>query len=127
MDDKETLRESIINFPTAKLANEKGFPKLNIGDGYSTDGKYADDMFFGTIAYEAPTQAILAKWLRDKHHLHIELIWDLNFGLHWYCVITKIGDLGFKLDLYDVNEKNKILVPEKAFEQGLQAALNLIP
>jgi hypothetical protein len=68
---------SVVSFEVAKLAQEKGFPLLGYGFGYTEKGTVADPMF-SAIVCEAPTQDQVRTWLRDVHnlHAHVEPVWS---------------------------------------------------
>ena len=123
------MREELINFETAKLAKEKGFNHLKAN-------VYGDNMAYDTGIEEgklivsgnalnyilAPTQALLQKWLREVHNIHVNPIpYSITFKETVYrCRITYFED---KM------EQNKYIglsIYENAFEIGLQEALKLI-
>lgn len=70
--------------------------------------------------YEAPTQSLLQKWLREVHNIHVWLIpaSDTTYRA-WYS--NKL-----ELDLIKTNHTESFLVYEEALETGLQEALKLI-
>ncbi len=116
------MQETIITFETAKLANQKGLPKLNTPHGYSIDGKYADDIYFGKIEYEAPTQSILQKFLREVHNIHIVIEHDSD---NYYYVIQGLNDVNIKT--IDSSEHGNVYKNyEDCLEISLQEALKLI-
>jgi hypothetical protein len=100
------MTENIVLFETAKLAKEKGFNELCKLKYYNTygrfetiygSGKYHDDILgeewvdgkqgvlldnrpnlFPNDEFNAPTQSLLQKWLRETHQLDIEIetVWE---------------------------------------------------
>ena len=78
------MEDTRVTFETAKLAKEKGF-KWKSKKGYLENGSlgvshYSDycenDNEDYPTKYSAPTQSLLAKWLRKEHGIHIELLID---------------------------------------------------
>ena len=82
------MTEQIITFETAKLAKEKGYINGTIirwcdnVEGMvpvlETRAKSLYTPFFENNKevcheYEAPTQSMLQKWLREVHNIHIEI------------------------------------------------------
>ena len=72
------MEEQLITFETAKLAKEKGFPKLEvngypkIATGYTKEG-IETIVMDRSYYYQAPTQSLLQKWLREKHNIEIQI------------------------------------------------------
>ena len=132
------MEDTRINFETAKLAKEKGFPqetnRLEI-PYYNYKGEFKGDVSDWRIRkylrgedtsdiefVSAPTQSLLAKWLRERYNIH---------------VTSQIGNLDFISTYhYDIRyiDKNKFICKvkgnfktyEEAYEIGLQEALKLI-
>ena len=134
------MEEQLISFETAKLAKEKGFPQLDcqsyllvnfiecvtldildqsvnlltIGDliGYKVNNK--------TVS--APTQSLLQKWLREKHHLIIIVAYQYEHDStpYSYWIYKKFQSLPINQWVNDLNTY------EEALEVGLQEALKLI-
>ena len=132
------MEDTRITFETAKLAKEKGFPqepnRLKI-PYYNYKGEFKGDVKDWLRKYlrkedtsdvesvSAPTQSLLAKWLREVHNLHI----SINVGLPhkapimYYSNVIKFGKhhkSKFKSEFYKTYEE--------AYEIGLQEALKLI-
>lgn len=120
------MEEQIITLETAKLAKEKGFD-LKIRQHYK-----GSELIFNGILYNfnnpeeqkqwnielnsAPTQSLLAKWLREKHNIHIfiKLRSENNYEYYRYKQIDNyLKDNGFK-------------TYEEALEIALQRALESI-
>ena len=94
-------------------------------DGINVTDDNTDEGYF----LLAPTQSLLAKWLREKHNIHIELIMD-GWGnddcvndefLCYRCFIWQVGKPRPK-HTEDLGAGEY----EKIFEIGLQEALELI-
>ena len=64
----------------------------------------------------APTQSLLAKWLREKHNIHLIVYKNINIDGYDWCYITTDG----------ITNINSYKTYEEALEAGLQEALKLI-
>ena len=64
----------------------------------------------------APTQSLLAKWLREKHNIHLIAYKNINIDGYDWCYITTDG----------ITNINSYKTYEEAYEIGLQEALKLI-
>ena len=132
------MKENSVGFFVAKLAKEKGFPqetnRLEI-PYYNYKGEFKGDVSDWRVRkyirgedtsdiefVSAPTQSLLAKWLRERYNIH---------------VTSQIGNLDFiNTYHYDIRyiDKNKFICKvkgnfktyEEALEAGLQEALKLI-
>lgn len=70
-----------------------------------------------------PTQALLQKWIRDMHNLHIEISWELH--MKWFYQISKA--LYTELDSIIVDSYDEGFDSyENCLEAGLYNALQLI-
>lgn len=58
------MKEQLISFETAKLANEKGF---------KFDWQINFDIFDDSLFINSPTQSLLQKWLREEKKIHISV------------------------------------------------------
>ena len=88
------MEDTLISAETAQLAKEKGF------------NHFHSKSLLGDM--NLATQSLLQKWLRDVHHIDIELIKLLN----------KWTDRNMKMPLFNTYEE--------ALEESLQYALMLI-
>ena len=133
------MEDTRINFETAKLVKEKGFPqetnRLEI-PYYNYKGEFKGDVSDWRIRrylrgedtsdiefVSAPTQSLLAKWLREEHNLHINIS-SLSMNCFSF-MLEKLNDTGTTLcggHLGKINYKTY----EEAYEIGLQEALKLI-
>lgn len=124
------MKEKLIDFETAVLAQKKGF---DWGCNYywPDDVKVKEPLYnsdkcnwnYETNQYAAPTQSLLQKWLREKYHLHITINMGipLNCNIMFYSNIIKFGKehkSKFRSIFYHTYEE--------ALETGLQEALKLI-
>lgn len=138
-----TLEEQRISFETARLAKERGFD-WEVLVWYSENGESIDMLseFDGFMlptwtnsykdsGYAGATQALLQKWLRDVHKIHV----------HMYSIHLQDGS-GYKwsVDVYNLKkltEEEYIVMTghaltdgikdtyEEALEMGLNAALRI--
>lgn len=125
------MEDTLIKFETAKLAKEKGFPqepnKLKI-PYYNYKGEFKGDVKDWLRKYlrkedtsdvesvSAPTQSLLAKWLREEHNIHLIAYKNINIDGYDWCYITTDG----------ITNINSYKTYEDAYEKGLQEALKLI-
>lgn len=113
------MEEQLIEYKTALLAKEKGF---NI----HRNKYYYDDLKEKSMSmiydyknpnhYCCPTQALLQKWLRDNHNIHIFIKLKSENNYEYYCykqIDSYLKDNGFK-------------TYEEALEIALQKALESI-
>ncbi len=131
------MEDTLITFETAKLAKEKGFPqepnKLKI-PYYNYKGEFKGDVKDWLRKYlrkedtsdvesvSAPTQSLLAKWLREKHNIHVtSQIGNLDFINTYHYEIRYIDKNKFTCKV-----KGNFKTYEEAYEIGLQEALKYI-
>ena len=131
-------------FETAKLAKEKGFnwecsnyytnketknPKEGFSDCYWGDNRKNDwnslisEPYepFSTNPISAPSQSLLAKWLREKHGIHVEVTFDAWNNEKYEVSICQKGNKDLDFDVM-----GNFDTFEQAYEKGLQEALKLI-
>ena len=132
------MEDTRVTFETAKLAKEKGFfqetnrleiPYYNYKGEFKGDvsdwrirkyirGENTSDIEFAS----APTQSLLAKWLREQHNIYVtSQIGNLDFINTYHYEIRYIDKNKF---MCKVNGNFKTY--EEALEIGLQKALKLI-
>ena len=113
------MEDTRITFETAKLAKEKGFIIKTKYSWYVPDNskpiieKHKPD---GLYYLSCPTQSLLAKWLREKHNIHLIAYKNINIDGYDWCYITTDG----------ITNINSYKTYEEALEIGLQEALKLI-
>ena len=132
------MKENTVTFQVAKLAKEKGFPQepnRRKVPYYNYKGEFNGDVTDFLRKYlreedtsdvesvSAPTQSLLAKWLREEHNLHITINVGLphNRFIMYYSNVIKFGKhhkSKFKSEFYKTYEE--------AYKIGLQEALKLI-
>ena len=115
------MEDTRITFETAKLAKKKGFLKEWADLAYKKDDQklYGDTGIY--TDYPAPTQSLLAKWLREEHEIDILVQRAFSNGIKKY-ILTPCFDKPI-VKGYQSVEKNNY---EEAYEVGLQEALKLI-
>ena len=120
------IEEQYVTFETAKLAKEKGFdesvrkyftPK---GDNTFINYFYLSTKYLHGIA--RPTQSLLARWLREKHDLSVE-VYATASGFAW-CVCA--GHEGIPLVSPGDCDEDDPDTYEASKEIALQKALELI-
>ena len=125
------MQEQIVTYETAILAKEKGFPqepnRLKI-PYYNYKGEFKGDVKDWLRKYlrkedtsdvksvSAPTQSLLAKWLREEHNIHLIAYKNINIDGYDWCYITTDG----------ITNINSYKTYEEAYEIGLQEALKQI-
>lgn len=135
------MDETLISLETAKLAKEKGFNEPTRGfiePVYNETHEFFDDTVLYVYSgykplkehhkileegwYLAPTQALLQKWIREKHKIHIDIGWQ-PFGenLSWWFLTSKLGE-----EIWEFETLNNFDTYEEALEAGLYEALTLL-
>ena len=120
------ITEQYVSFETAKLAKEKGFNEpcrhyyLNGAKEVNNETIMIYDLPYPYNStdknyFAAPTQSLLARWLREKHKLFIEVTVDS-------IRLIREGDS----TKYYTNNKEEFRSYEEAMEAGLQDALKLL-
>ena len=115
------MEDTIITFETAKLAKKKGFNEIcqyyyEIFDKPITLQRMPCSNSEGYEQPTAPTQSLLAKWLREEHNIHLIAYKNINIDGYDWCYITTDG----------ITNINSYKTYEEAYEIGLQEALKLI-
>lgn len=123
------IEEQYVSFETAKLAKEKGFDiptrygfserrslvRVDTSDNWNQDKEL----------YSRPTQSLLARWLREKHNMCIEIL-STAYGFIWFISNTDSGTCRYCSNDIGPFEAEAYNTYEKAMENGLQYALNLL-
>ena len=125
------MEDTRITFETAKIAKEKRFPQepnRRKVPYYNYKGEFNGDVTDFLRKYlreedtsdvesvSAPTQSLLAKWLREEHNIHLIAYKNINIDGYDWCFITTDG----------ITNINSYKTYEEAYEIGLQEALKLI-
>ena len=130
------MEDKLVSLETAKLAKEKGFPQepnRRKVPYYNYKGEFNGDVTDFLRKYlreedtsdvesvSAPTQSLLAKWLREEHEIDILVQRAFSNGIKKY-ILTPCFDKPI-VKGYQSVEKNNY---EYAYEIVLQEALKLI-
>lgn len=136
------MKDVIVSFNVAKLAKEKGFNEETLhfytkpnSKIFGIDEKNRNYLIknipkklytFGehTVLrienlFNAPSQSILQKWLRDVHNLHI----DVCFLDHVFGYFFKITDMKTNTE---TEAMGRFKIYEDALEEALQKTLELL-
>ena len=129
------MEDTRVTFETAKLAKEKGFyqePNRRKVPYYNYKGEFNGDVTDFLRKYlreedtsevesvSAPTQSLLAKWLREEYNIIVLVDYEGIDGYYYKFYSYKEGNKN-----YDASDKNYNTY-EEALEAGLQEALKLI-
>lgn len=135
------MKEDLVTKETAKLAKEKKFRELcNSAYSEDLDGIVTTEInngylfFNGSLSDEvdgytsAPTQALLKKWLWEKHKIFLSLSGSFYISGGPKCDGFRCYITNFNTGETDSVPKNSKLkeTPEEALELGLQEALKLV-
>lgn len=120
---------SITEYITTKI--DKDYPEGGGSFGWKKGELEGDEGYFRNfdsgsdysnknyIMYARPTQTVLAKWLREKHGIHVEIYCNAS---GWGYILTKLNGTTIKEIMDDVFFETA----EIACEKGLELALNMI-
>lgn len=115
------ITEQHVDFGTAKLLAEAGFNepcKTVYIDATGWDGK--GDVLDGQSRWDIPTQSLAARWLREKHRIHVAVT-PSNKAWYWELRTT---DGAF---IAGSAQRNPTFPTyEEALEAGLREALDFI-
>ena len=136
------IEESYVSFDTAKLLKEAGFNvpcrgiyrayRIGISVFHEYNRKSAkDDLCRNAVdgfqyEYLAPTQALAARWLREKHRIVVDVTFippSVN-GDVWQYFIGEMDDMVWEGDFDPSDRRYKTY--EEALEEGLKRGLELI-
>lgn len=122
------MKEQLITFETAELANKKGFDWIISDDKFYDYSGQLDFTFQGyregvteNGRTPAPTQSLLQKWLYEKHTIWVQSNPEFNanemMGINVSISSWRFPFISVKYGGYDVYE---------GLEIGLQEALKLL-
>lgn len=129
------MEETLISYPTAVLAKEKGFKEptecfYSPGGQRNTSAYYEStprngepDLWFSGDEFEctAPTQSFLQKWLREVHRFQVHV----QFNLHYFWQV-KVEDIRYPPEEGEVRQEvdTKWIVHDyETYEQAMEAGL----
>ena len=119
------IEEEYVSFETAKLAKGKGFEEpckyfyAEVLDKAIKWECVGDIISTKKNEFLCPTQSLLARWLREKHNIHV----CVGFCVIWRYVIIPITD---KITADWSTSKKDYSTYDDAMEEGLKEALKLI-
>ena len=132
------IEEDYVSVETARLLKEKGFDE-EVKSYYSYDSEFKiydfqeDDRWdtpndWGEYYLSAPTLQMVRKWLKEKHHLHIEIRITNNsisgmvniVKYYWVMCYTETGRWCDESTVYTVKVFDK---SEQAEEDAIRHAL----
>jgi hypothetical protein len=119
------MEEELISFGTAKLAKEKG---CDIKGNCIYIGDKDVDLIqnYGTINkdyWQAPTQSLLQKWLREEHNLRVE-VQSLIDSTYAYSIYQVLQNNSYCKEI--IFKQTESCIYKEALEVGLKHALKLI-
>lgn len=93
------IQEAYVSFETAKLLKEKGFDEYCPKSYFKIDKTLKESGFSEwekVNEIKAPTQSLAMKWLREVHHLAINIGWTElpNDEEKWYCIVISMNNSG---------------------------------
>jgi hypothetical protein len=123
------MKEEIITFSTAVLARTKGFKSKSgyyEGNGIlaevpnvpENDYRHTNNAM-QRFRYEAPSQTLLQRWLREKHFIDVFVIDSIKENHYDWEIRLEDDEPKIECDQYYLHY-------ELALEDGLQKALNII-
>lgn len=117
-----------VSFETAKLAAEKGYDEDCLGGIYDIYGNIIniDDYGLGIIPQyccQAPYQAELQQWLREKHG--VSVLVELDDTLSYYWIMAPLHPESSILES-KIAQEVWCGHYEDCLESGLQAALKMV-
>lgn len=123
------IEEQFVSFETAKLLKEAGFDEVCSWAYYRAYNwclihERNSKLCLGY--YSRPTQALAARWLREKHRIAVDasFIPSSVYGDAWQYFICKMDEMLCAGD-YDISDR-RYATYEEAMEAGLKNCLELI-
>jgi len=128
------MKDELVGFEVAELAKEKGF-RFVTNIVYNQKGQsmpcHSVKSWFENVKppIDAPTQSLLQRWLREVHKLHIRIDTytadKMTFTIYEINGIVTIKYISGR-DINAIASNKSFLTYEKALEEGLKSALELI-
>lgn len=119
------IAESYVSFDTAKLLKEAGFDEVCRSAYYAPGNSavmYERNSMLSPGYVSRPTQALAARWLREKHGLFIEIYHRVT-GYAYFVIKIESNEL---LAIPTISDKMQFDIYEEAFENALRKAIKLI-
>jgi len=146
MNGEFELDEPIVSFDTAKLAQDKGFPQIRLGDINSHYNEFGN--LNGTVlhakdyiremqlkgkqifmkSYIAPTLSMMERWLREVHNIRVSLSYKPNIKKwDFYQFNMDTNGTDYVRDFKNIEKRKRSFdTHEQALEAGIVEALNQI-
>lgn len=88
------ITEDYVSFEIAKLLKDKGFEQIGCQKQYNTQGDLCIGYCYGPVA---PTLQMVMKWLREVHHIFIDIDYDPHeFGdKPYFTLITNMDTCSY--------------------------------
>lgn len=90
------IKEAYVSFEVAKLLNERGFIQetlmvYNQNGNFMPNGAIEDTY---QVFYSAPTHQMAMAWLREVHHIAINIGWGEVFEeqYHWWSIVLNMDN-----------------------------------
>lgn len=86
------MKETVVLFETAQLADLKGFNLETGSVDYMVDGNYIGSRGACTSCtkyVKAPSQSLLQKWLRDEHQIYVDIETDMTSSPKFCYTISR--------------------------------------
>ena len=145
------MKELLVSYETALLANEKGFNGLCSYIYFNPEWDYGDTLIevndlgsglWRIDRYEeyhvsqygdyilVPTQSLLQRWLREIHNIKIDVEYtEIDNNKYMYCVYKTVQErTQIEIDRLSMNDDEFIIYDsyEEALETALKEALSII-
>lgn len=123
------MKNELVTFSTAKLAKDAGFDEPcengfnNAGKEFYNSLRFRNSKLNSTL-FGRPTQSLLARWLREKHGIHVE---PGKYQKDSYCCLVFFYPENVDMPSYIFDEDDGFFATyELALEAGLEKALTYL-
>lgn len=107
------ITEDFCSYEVAKLLKEKGFDYQGF-DYIDFEGE--------VIKQDRPTHQMAMKWLREVHHKHCSVSYDID--LYWFFQIIELKELKEHFDYSElIHYHTKNETGFNSYEEAVEAAL----
>lgn len=124
------MEDTRVSLETAKFAKEIGFDVIQrYGQEASLYDKFGNHTYYMNYGFmysglsdgyiSAPTQTLLANWVRKNHNIHVEIYANAS---GWGYILTKTNGTAIK----EIDDDIFFESPEEALEIGLLFALKKV-
>lgn len=112
------IKEAYVSFEVAKLLKEKGFNwECEYCYNLPNNNPYSNADY--KVSYPKPTHQMAMAWLREVHHIAINIGWGEIFEdqYKWWCIVLNMDNCDI---LYEINHHASY---EEAVEEALKYTL----